>query len=209
MAARICGRGERDHGPAQAAEDAANRDDRRGLHRPLPSRILHRRAQLRDHRGLQPDEREPHRVGQARRRARPRPLHRPCVARQADPGEGRGCALDPLAQRHPGRHHAGDPQGGEGRQEAARDCLREAARAQSCRGPRHGLACGRRQARHRLSGEPGVFDGGRAREGDHLAPRRAAHRPALSRAGGGGSIPARTCPGSGRGRSRVAACSPT
>ena len=24
----------------------------------------------------------------------------------------------------------------------------------------HGLACGRRQARHRLSGEPGVFDGG-------------------------------------------------
>ena len=71
-----------------------------------------------------------------------------------------GCALDPLAQRHPRRHHAGDPQGGEGRQEAARHCLREAARTQSRRGPRHGLACRRRQARHRLSGEPGVFDGG-------------------------------------------------
>ena len=87
--------------------------------------------------------------------------------------------------------------------------LREAACAQPRRGPRHGPACRRRKARHRLSGEPGVLDRRRARQGDHLAPRRAAYRPALSRAGGRRNIPARTCPGSGRARSRAAACSPT
>ena len=209
MPARIRGRGGKDHGPAQAAEDAAYRDDRRGLHSALPPRILHRRAQLRHHRGLQPDEGEPQRARRARQRARPRPLHGSLVARQADPGEGRGRALDPRAQRHPRRHHAGDPQGGEGRQAAARRGLREAARAQPRRGPCHGPAGGRRPTRHRLPGEPGVLDGRRARQGDHLAPRRAAHRPALSRARGGRAFrPAHALVLAGR-EAGAAACSRT
>ena len=86
------------------------------------------------------------------------------------------------------------------RQEAARHCLREAARAQSEAEARAMVSLrGGRQARHRLSGEPGVLDGGcsAGRRSSGAAQCRSPAGP-ISRVRPR-SIPVRTCPGSGKG----------
>ncbi len=82
---------------------------------------------------------------------------------------------------------------------AARRGLRKAAGPHRRGGTRDAAAGRGFRAAARLSREPAVLDRRAARQEDHLAPRRAVGRPALSRRGPPRSMAARTSHGSGEG----------
>ena len=92
---------------------------------------------------------------------------------------------------------------------ARRRRLRKAPRPQRPRGPEDARARPEGRPARRLPREPGLLPGRRPRQGDRLGPRRGPRPARPISPGPPRSTAARTCPGSGKARSRAAASSTT